>query len=71
MVLGVGQQAERGVDLVGGGFQVEPPRERGAAPFAFPKLDFDGCLFGPAIGGAAPIRFLSAILAFSSHGLRI
>jgi len=71
LVLGVGQQAERGVDLVGGGFQVEPPRERGAAPFAFPKLDFDGCLFGPAIGGAAPIRFLSAILAFSSHGLRI
>ena len=24
MVLGVGQQAERGVDLVGGGFQLEP-----------------------------------------------
>jgi len=71
LVLGVGQQAERGVDLVGGGFQLEPPRERGAAPFALPKLDFDGCLFGPAIGTAAPIRFLSAILALSSHGLRI
>ena len=71
MVLGVGQQAERGVDLVGGGFQLESPRERGAAPFALPKLDFDGCLFGPAIGTAAPIRFLSAILALGSHGLRI
>src|SRR2546429_5885740 len=35
-------------------------RSLGAAPFALPKLDFDGCLFGPAIGTAAPIRFLSA-----------
>ena len=71
MVLGVGQQAERGVDLVGGGFQLESPRERGTAPFALPKLDFDGCLFGPAIGTAAPIRLLAAILALGSHGLRI
>lgn len=71
MVLGVGQQAERRVDLVGGGFQLEPPRERGAAPFALPMLDFDGYLFGPAIGTAAPIRFLSAILALGGHGLRI
>ena len=71
MVLGVGQQAERRVDLVGGGFQLEPPRDRGAAPFALPLLDFDGHVFGPALGTAAPIRFLSAILALGSHGLRI
>jgi len=71
LVLGVGQQAERRVDLVGGGFQLEPPRERGAAPFALPMLDLDGRLFGPAIGATAPIRFLSAVLAFGSHGLRI
>ena len=71
MVLGVGQQAERGVDLVGGGFQLESPRERGAAPFARPTLGLDGHVFGPAIVAAAPIRFLSAILALGSHGLRI
>ena len=71
MVLGVGQQAERGVDLVGGGFQLEPPRQRGAAPFALPTLPLDGHLFGPAIVATAPLRFLSAILALSSHGLRI
>ena len=71
MVLGVGQQAERGVDLVGGGFQLEPPRERGAAPFALPTLDLDGRLFGPAIVATAPIRVLSAVLALGSHGLRI
>ena len=71
MVLGVGQQAERCVDLVGGGFQLEPPGERGAAPFALPTLALDGHLFGPAIGTAAPIRVLAAIFGFGSHGLRI
>jgi len=71
LVLGVGQQAERRVDLVGGGFQLESPRERGAAPFALPTLDLDGTLLVSAIGAAAPIRFLSAVLALGSHGLRI
>ena len=71
MVLGVGQQAERRVDLVGGGFQLEPTGERGATPFALPALDLDGTLLVPAIGAAAPIRFLSAILALGGHELRI
>ena len=71
LVHGEGQQAERRLDLVAGGFELLAPHEAGAALAALPALQLNGRLFVPAIGTAAPIGFLSTILAFGSHGLRI
>src|SRR5205823_14090802 len=55
-------------DLVAGGLQLQAPREPGATLAALPALELNGCLFLPAIGTAAPVGLLSAILAFGGHG---
>src|SRR3989442_3462361 len=71
LIQGVGQQAERRVDLVAGGLQVKPPLEPGAALAVLPALHLNRRLLVPAIGTAAPLGFRSAILALGGHGLRI
>src|SRR5437016_11815253 len=71
LITGVGQQAERRVDLVGGGFQLHTTLEPGAALAALPPLELNRRWFLPAIGAAASLRFRSAIVALGGHGLRI
>src|SRR5205807_2773772 len=64
----VGQQAERRMDLVGGGFQIQPPLEPDAALAPLAPLELNRRLLVPAIGAAASLRFRPAILALSGHG---
>src|SRR2546425_1506539 len=68
LIQGVGQQAERRMDLVGGGFQIQPPLEPGAALAPLAPLELNRCLLVPAIGAAASLGFRPAILALSGHG---
>jgi len=71
LLQGIGQQIERRVDLVAGGFQLQATSQPGAPLAALAPLELNGRLLLAAIGTAAPLGLVSAILALRGHGLRI